>query len=269
VQEGSALAAIGTDTGGSVRTPAALCGLAGYRASLGLGDWRGGWHLAESFDTIGWLFRDLRDGGRLAEALFDLPEDARPLKNLRVGVLSGVLIGDCDEAVRGAMAEWEGRLAGAGATIRAIAPEWWRGAWDIYAPIQAREAARIHAGYYDRFAPPIAARLEWGASLSDETIAGFRQQHADYRANLQALFAEVDFVVAPATPVSRLVAGADHTEARALILRHTTPGSLGGNPALVLPSPACGVQLMAAHGDDRRLLRFGERLGDLLASERT
>src|SRR5271156_6675622 len=57
VQERSALAAIGTDTGGSVRLPAALCGLAGYRASLELaqqrGLWRGGVHLAPAFDTLG------------------------------------------------------------------------------------------------------------------------------------------------------------------------------------------------------------------------
>src|SRR5437588_156592 len=61
VMEGSAVAAIGTDTGGSVRVPAALCGLAGYRASLGRGDWRGAGHLAESFDTMGWLFQDLEE----------------------------------------------------------------------------------------------------------------------------------------------------------------------------------------------------------------
>ena len=69
VQEGSAIAAIGTDTGGSIRVPAALCGLAGYRSTLGLGGaaaWAGGTHLAASFDTIGWLFRDLRDGPLLA-----------------------------------------------------------------------------------------------------------------------------------------------------------------------------------------------------------
>src|SRR5580700_7690688 len=65
VQEQSALAAIGTDTGGSIRVPAALCGLAGYRASVELaqrsGLWRGGVHLAPTFDTLGWLFQDLRD----------------------------------------------------------------------------------------------------------------------------------------------------------------------------------------------------------------
>src|SRR6516162_3077068 len=66
VQEGSVVAAIGTDTGGSIRVPAALCGLAAYRATFGRGDWRGGAHLAESFDTMGWLFRDLEDAPLLA-----------------------------------------------------------------------------------------------------------------------------------------------------------------------------------------------------------
>ena len=74
VQEGSAVAAIATDTGGSIRVPSALCGLAGYRASLGLaymkGLWQGSMHLAESFDTLGWIFRDLRDAPILAEGLF-------------------------------------------------------------------------------------------------------------------------------------------------------------------------------------------------------
>jgi Asp-tRNA(Asn)/Glu-tRNA(Gln) amidotransferase A subunit family amidase len=63
------------------------------------------------------------------------------------------------------------------------------------------------------------------------------------------------------------LAGADHTETRARLLRLTTPASLGGNPAVVLPSPQCGLQLIAARMDDRRLLRFAARLGELIAAE--
>ncbi len=92
VQENSAAAAIGTDTGGSVRAPAALCGLAGYRASIELahqsGLWRGGVHLSQTFDTLGWLFRDLRDAPLLGAALFDLRVPASAETNVRIGAVA-------------------------------------------------------------------------------------------------------------------------------------------------------------------------------------
>src|SRR5277367_2784890 len=103
VQEGSAVAAIGTDTGGSIRAPAALCGLAGYRASIELahqcGLWRGGTHLAPSFDTLGWLFRDLRDAPLLAEALFDLRVPPTAQMKVRIGSVPQDFLHDCDPEV--------------------------------------------------------------------------------------------------------------------------------------------------------------------------
>src|SRR5271170_7947784 len=96
VQEGSAVAAIGTDTGGSIRAPAALCGLAGYRATLGIGDWCGGAHLAQSFDTIGWLCQDLRDLPLLARALFALAPAGGSAGSVRVRVVTGSTLEDCD-----------------------------------------------------------------------------------------------------------------------------------------------------------------------------
>ena len=267
IQEGSALAAIGTDTGGSVRAPAALCGLAGYRASLGIGEWRGGYHLAQSFDTIGWLCRDLRDLPLLAGALFELPAEAGASAELQVGVLEGALVEPCDAKVCGALAAWKDRVRRAGAQLTSFEAPFWCEAWDIYAPLQAAEAARIHMGFFDKFDPGIAARLQWGLSLTDEEIVGFRQRHAGFQREQELLLERFDFLLAPISPLSRLVAGADHTETRALILRLTTPASLGGNPAVVLPSPDCGVQLIAARGSDRRLLQFAAVLGELIAAE--
>jgi Asp-tRNA(Asn)/Glu-tRNA(Gln) amidotransferase A subunit family amidase len=267
IQEGSALAAIGTDTGGSIRGPAALCGLAGYRSSLGVGDWRGGAHLAASFDTIGWLFRDLRDAPLLATALFDLPpENAAPVQ-LTIGVLTGPLMDECDDTVQSAMQSWQERLQGAGVNLQPINPAFWADAWDIYAPIQAYEAAKLHAGHFQEFDSGIAARLAWGASLSDETIADLRRQHAAFRSKVEEIFRQIDFLLAPATPVSCLLAGVDQTEARGRILRHTTPASLAGLPAVVLPSSECGVQLMAPHNNDRRLIQFAALLGELQAQD--
>src|SRR5271167_701087 len=103
IQEGSAVAAIGTDTGGSIRAPAALCGLVGYRATLGIGDWRGGAHLAQSFDTIGWLCHDLRDLPLLAKVLFALPAPTAPTNPARVSVVSDSLLEDCDPSVLASM----------------------------------------------------------------------------------------------------------------------------------------------------------------------
>jgi len=267
IQEGSAVAAIGTDTGGSVRTPAALCGLAGYRSSLGLGDWTGGHHLAPSFDTIGWLFRDLRDAFLLGDALFDLPAEKLAPTPIRVGVLAGSLLEDCDQAVCASLFDWRESLLQAGVRVEPVEPAFWFDAWDIYAPIQAAEAAQIHAGFFDNFDPLIGARLRWGAQFNDQELSQWQNRLRGYRAQLQQLLMRFDFILAPATPASRLPARADHAKTRAAILRHTAPASLGGLPAVVLPSDRCGVQLMAAHNDDRRLLRLAVQLGELVAGE--
>jgi len=265
VQEGSAVAAIGTDTGGSIRAPAALCGLAGYRATLGVGDWRGGAHLAESFDTIGWLCRDLRDLPLLARALFQLPA-ADAASPLRVGILAGPLLEDCDASVQASLAAWKERIASAGAQLDAIEPDFWVSGFDIYAPLQAAEAARLHAGFFDEFEPAIADRLHWGASLRSEEVAEFRARHQAFVRETDALFSQADFLLMPAVPLPRLAAGSDLSAARPRILRCTTPGSLAGLPAVVLPGRP-GVQLLAARGNDSRLLEFAAQLGKRLAME--
>jgi Asp-tRNA(Asn)/Glu-tRNA(Gln) amidotransferase A subunit family amidase len=291
VQEGSAIAAIGTDTGGSVRVPAALCGLAGFRASIELaharGLWRGGVHLSQSFDTLGWLFRDLSDGPLLAGALFGLEipgaasnraavadraaisagdASTRPGEKIRIGVVSPEFVSDAEPVVMQGVAPWTERLRAAGAEIFTFDASWWREAWEIYAPIQASEAAKIHAaatrGDYSGFEPRIAERLAWGASLPASEVEKFRSRHAAFRERTDALLSEFDFVMAPCSPVARLEAGADHTNARKAILSYTTPMSLAGAPVVTLPAAGgAGVQLAAARGADARLLAFAARFG--------
>jgi Asp-tRNA(Asn)/Glu-tRNA(Gln) amidotransferase A subunit family amidase len=275
IQEGSALAAIGTDTGGSIRLPAAICGLAGYRASYGVAEWKGGDHLAHSFDTVGWLFRDLRDAPLLAEAIFRLPQSRAQEKDdiiasadvMKIGVLTGPLAEDCDHAVQCASAVWHERLRSVGAQLQPFEPEFWLEAWDIYVTIQAYEAAKVHAGFYHEFEPAIASRLEWGAAIGEDEMRLMHHRLRVFRDKMESLFCQFDLLLAPTTPVSILDAARDQSEERAHILRLTTPGSLAGMPAVVLPSPDCGLQLLAAHNDDRRLLRFAACLGRRLAEE--
>ena len=220
VMEGSSLAAIGTDTGGSIRVPAALCGLAGYRASLGRGDWRGGAHLAESFDTMGWLFRNLEDGPLLGRFLQPAPlpqsasESTDSLRELitpprKMAVVEGAFLHDCEPVVLEGFQSIVAELQSAGLVPTRISVEWWSESIEIFAAIQAWEAARIHRGYFAHFEAGIRQRLEWGASITDDAILELRRRHAQFQSKMDALLAEHEFLVLPAAPVAQLATGAD------------------------------------------------------------
>jgi Asp-tRNA(Asn)/Glu-tRNA(Gln) amidotransferase A subunit family amidase len=196
VQEGSAMAAIGTDTGGSIRVPAALCGLAGYRATIGLGGaqmWDGGMHLAASFDTIGESF-----------------------------------LHDCEPAVLEVFRDCKTELRRSGAHIDDFEPDFFDDSREIFFGIQAQEASALHRGNFDHFEQPIAERLAQGAALSDATVADLRRRHAAFRQRMDELLQQHDFLMLPCAPMSALPEGADHSLSRPKILRYTTPASLAG-----------------------------------------
>jgi Asp-tRNA(Asn)/Glu-tRNA(Gln) amidotransferase A subunit family amidase len=273
VQEGSALAAIGTDTGGSIRVPAALCGVAGYRSSITMNAeslWHGGYHLAGSFDTLGWLYRDLRDGPVLGQALFDLPIAAAPaIDRLRIGTPERTLIEDCDADVLATLQDWQSRLEGLNASVENFHAPFWSDAMEIYAPIQASEAAALHRGYFEHFEPAIAERLAWGASILPAELAQLHRRMDEFKAATYALFDAFDYLLFPCAPMSSIAAGVDHAATRPRILRFTTPISLAGLPVVVLPMvragvPAGGIQLIGPMGSDAALLALSASLAENL-----
>ena len=276
VQEGSAIAAIGTDTGGSIRVPAALCGLAGYRASHGIAlraapeigavrsiedAWRGAAHLAPSFDTIGWLFRDLRDGPALGAALFDIALLEERDGNPKIGALGPEFLHDCEPAVLAVFETWKDRLRSSGADVQPMEVNFWADAFEIFTGIQAHEASQLHRGHFAEFQPDIAERLAWGASLSEDAVRQLRRRLAAFRLGMDALLAGYDYLVLPCAPVSALRRGEDHSDARRRILRYTAPVSLGGNPVVALPGSGGGVQLVGHKGADAKLLAYAADLG--------
>jgi len=254
VLEGSAVAAIGTDTGGSIRVPAALCGLAGYRASLGRGDWRGGAHLAPSFDTMGWLFSDLEEAPLLGSFLAD-HEPAHTPACTRVAVVHENFLHDCEPEIVSSYRKTIAHCEALGLRVIPIDVDWWSESSEIFAPIQAWEAAAIHAGHFDQFEPSIRERLQWGAGITPAQIASLRPRHAQFRTRMDELFARYELVMLPAAPVSVLAAGADHTNTRKRLLRYATPFSLAGAPAVTIPCDPGGMQLAAAPGMDEALLQ--------------
>jgi aspartyl-tRNA(Asn)/glutamyl-tRNA(Gln) amidotransferase subunit A len=264
VQEGSALAAIGTDTGGSIRVPAALGGLAGYRSSITLNTpelWQGGHHLAPSFDTIGWLYRNLRDGPTLGHALFNLPIAPPPrVATLRIGVPAASFFHDCEPAILETLAHYQSVFLDQGDQIETFDPTLWNDALAIIAPLQASEAAALHHGLFHHFEPVIADRMRWGASISPAELTTLRQRLADFRLHTYALFDRFDYLLLPCAPMANLVAGADQTETRARILRYTSPISLTGLPTVALPGQSGGLQLVAPLNTDATLLALSATL---------
>ncbi|HTC75877.1 MAG TPA: amidase [Edaphobacter sp.] len=269
VQEGSALAAVGTDTGGSIRIPSALCGLAGYRTSHGIAHseerWAGGYHLAQSFDTIGLVFRDLRDAPALATAIFDITPAPSQTK-IRIGCIADDFLHDSEPNVLAAFDAWKQHLTQHGAELALADTHFWTEAPAIYSPIVASEAAAIHRGHFQHFDPVIAERLAYGASIPATEIQNLRARLQKFRFQMSALFESCDFLIAPCAPVSKLRAGHDHTDSRKAILRYTTPASLSGLPAITLPGEhlgapqGTGVQLLAAPMQDAPLLAFAANL---------
>jgi Asp-tRNA(Asn)/Glu-tRNA(Gln) amidotransferase A subunit family amidase len=259
ILEGSAMAAIGTDTGGSIRFPASLCSLFGYRASHGIGSWRGGHHLAESFDTIGFLFCRLEDAQLLGNAILGIPIGKhRRDRPIRIGVVNPDFCHDAEPEIVNGMRLWQERFKGCECEI--FDATLWNESLEIYRPIQAHEAAGYHAGHFDEFEAPIADRLRWGASLRDEEVEALRGRCAAFGKATAKLFQRFDFLLLPVAPVSQLINGEDTAPLRDPVLRYTTPASLCGVPCLALPNEKGGCQLLARKGGDAELLAFAEGL---------
>ena len=285
VQEGSALAAIGTDTGGSIRVPAALCGITGYRASHPLayapgpwrhsdeGLWQGATHLAQTFDTIGFLLRDPRDAAPIAKALFGVPLATLPMAP-RIGFVDEAFLHDATPEVLSAYRMWRRYLTPLAAFLEPFNPTTrWAHSREIFAGIQAAEAAALHEGHFQEFEPSIAHRLQTGASFTLADIAEFRRRLKHFRSHMEYLHQHFDVIILPVAPVHELKAAEDQSEVRGRILRYTTPFSLSGSPVVSLPGEllgaprGTGVQLAAAPGRDGALLAYATQIAQSLTSQ--
>jgi aspartyl-tRNA(Asn)/glutamyl-tRNA(Gln) amidotransferase subunit A len=258
VLEGSAMAAIGTDTGGSIRFPSSLCSLFGYRASLGVGSWVGGYHLAESFDTIGFLFRHLKDLQLLGKAILDIPSEPDAAEIIRIGLVDPEFYSDAEPEIIAGLQKWKENFPNC--EFETFDGSVFAESLNIFRPIQAHEAAGYHAGHFDEFEKPIAERLRWGSSLPEEEIKEQRRRRLAFNQRTGALFDQFDFLLLPAAPVSSLENGVDHGPIRDRVLRYTTPASVAGLPCLALPNETGGCQLLAPRGGDAKLLAFAARI---------
>jgi aspartyl-tRNA(Asn)/glutamyl-tRNA(Gln) amidotransferase subunit A len=207
------------------------------------------------------MFRDLADAPLVASLFASKSAAALPTFN-RFAVIDDSFLHDCEPGIVQSLRAMTRRLQSLGLEASTFDPGWWADSFEIFAPIQASEAARLHAGHFDRFEPSIRERLEWGAALSRNEIASLRQRHASFQKRMDDLFASSQLLLLPATPVARLSAGADHSKTRVRLLRYTTAFSLAGVPALTLPCAEGGMQLASSRDSDEALLELASRLAN-------
>lgn len=269
---GQADFALGTDTGGSVRVPAAWCGVVGYKPTKDHPAWstEGVLPLSVTCDHAGPLARDVATVARVHAALSGETVTPQDWAGVRVGVWQPE--GWTDAAVREAVEAFGAGLEARGAHLSPVAlPEM----LDAYSPIVLSEAAQVHAQALQEedpgFLPFTLMSLRQGAALEAAEVAAAFARRAAYRTELDALLERFDVLLAPAVPTPPPLAGQDEVEVgsgtmplRRAVLRLTTPFSLLGAPTLALPTaaPWIGAQLVGRHGDDARLLGLALTLED-------
>jgi Asp-tRNA(Asn)/Glu-tRNA(Gln) amidotransferase A subunit family amidase len=247
---GLADVALATDTGGSARIPAALCGVVGYKASRRLPT-EGVLPLAPSLDHLGWCTRTSLDARRVASALgLAGPDAGSPASKI------GVLSGEGDPAIRTALEDALNDLADAGLVVLEIE---WPHADLVYAvstTIMFAEAGRVHpAGHDEMIGPDVRARLERGRTIPESAYLAATLLKERLARSFAQVLDRVDVVAGPTTPITAPRLGdadAGGPTLAAALVRHTRLDNLTGRPAITLPLRTGGLHL--AGRDDAQLL---------------
>ncbi|MBZ9753098.1 amidase [Deinococcus sp. HMF7604] len=256
--------ALGTDTGGSIRIPAAWCGVAGFKPTKDHPAWplTGVLPLAPSCDHAGPLARDVATLARVHDALAGTQTQAQPWTGVRVGLWQPE--GWVTQEVAQATEALADQLRNLGAEV---APADFPEVLDAYSPTVLSEAAEVHRAALalpdPAFLPVTLASLRQGAALSADERAAAQERRVAYRAQLDSLLARFDVLLAPAVPTPPPRISQDEVELpggplplRRAALRLTAPFSLLGTPVVTLPTglPFVGAQLVGHHGQDEHLL---------------
>ncbi|HXG04284.1 MAG TPA: amidase [Candidatus Binatia bacterium] len=284
-------AALGSDTGGSIRIPAAFCGLTGLKPTYGRVSRAGVLPLAWTMDHVGPMARTAADCARLLTVLAG-PDPADPttsprpvpdyeaaltgdIRGLRVGLLEGFFLDGTDPPVRAAVEDAARMLAALGAVVDrvtlAAVPDVAAAAFAIV----GSEALAYHAGWLrtrpEDYQPDVRERLQLGVVIGGAHYVRGQQVRGRVRAEVDQVLTRFDVLLAPTTPCAaprvgerEAVIGGRPTDVRSALLRLTRPFNFTGHPACSVPCGftgnglPVGLQIVGRAFDEATVLRVAD-----------
>lgn len=272
VASGMVPLALGTDTGGSIRIPAALCGAVGFKPSFASVPVEGVFPLASSLDHVGPIANYVEDARLLFEVVAGrvCAPEANP-RPLRVGWISsgsfGPVDAELDRQVYQAAQQLFGEALQDTTELVPLATEM----KDTLLVLQRAEAFNVHAERMQEaphtFEPEVRERLELSREVRGWQYIRARESQLRLKAAMARVFEHYDFLVSPSVPITATAVdarevrvGEQDIDVRAALLSHTSAWNLTGLPAISLPvglvrKMPVGLQVIAAAGEDDRLLR--------------
>jgi aspartyl-tRNA(Asn)/glutamyl-tRNA(Gln) amidotransferase subunit A len=279
VATGMCFGAIGTDTGGSIREPAAFCGIVGLKATYGRVSTRGAFPLSPSLDHVGPLCRNVIDTALMLQAIAgydrldttcaDVPIDsyteASNVKTKpRIGIVRRPFFDDLDPEIEKAVDEALRQIGTVSSDILEI---------DLPSTptaVQAPEVYAVHSKYFaaspELYGPWIQERLKQAAAVDTVTYILARQELDRVRRFVGEVFSRVDLLVTPTTPVPPITIteamNMSPEPAGELWLRNTRPLNAYGLPTISIPCGftrgglPIGLQISGPHFSEGSLLSF-------------
>jgi len=256
--------ALGTDSAGSIRIPAACCGVVGFKPTHGLVPMDGCWPLAPSFDTAGPMARDVAACAAMMTALEpSMPSTPVALEDVRVGIS---WLDDAEPGVRARVA-----------TAAACFPDRAEIAFPLMPnidPAFQREVAGVHrelfAEHADRYGATVRWKVERALEATDEDYEASVAARERYREEAATALEGFDLLLVPTIGTVAPLRTTAERDLRPSVLRFTEPFNVLGWPALALPCGAgeaglpASVSLVARTGEDALVLGAGLALEDAL-----
>ncbi|HJP20849.1 MAG: amidase [Alphaproteobacteria bacterium] len=285
VTDGMAVAGLGTDTGGSCRIPAALCGIVGYKPTAIRVPLDGVAPLSFSLDSVGPLASSVECCAILDSILAGdtrLLPSPFPLNGMRLAVPQSLVLDDLDETVAKAFEEALLRLSAAGATIKGIAFEQLNELPEINAKggLAAAEAYAWHRRHLERAAddydPRVRSRILNGRQQDAADYIELKGIRTTFIRRARVLFQSFDALIMPTVPViaptlAELESDENYGRANLLMLRNPSVLNFLDGCAISLPcheagTAPVGLTLAGWHGGDRRLFSISRAVEAALSS---